>query len=163
MIVVANSSVLIALGSLGRLDLLRQRFPEGICGPAAVWKEVVETGGGRPGAEAVAAAKWIAVEMVKDESRVRGFAQSLDVGEAEALALAVEMSAAVILLDEKDARQTAERLGLAPLGTGGLLIWARRAGLIASLRSELDALRQRGKFRVSDSLYLAALRAVGEA
>lgn len=162
MIVVANSSVLIALGSLGRLELLAQQFPDGIQVPSAVWREVVEAGGDRPGARAVADAKWIAVRGVKDDSRVRGFAQSLDEGEAEALALAVEISASVILLDEKDARHMAERLGFAPLGTVGLLIWARRTGRVASLRVELDSLRFKGKFRVSDSLYATALRAVGE-
>ena len=111
MIVVANSSVLIALGSLGRLDLLERRFPEGIVVPAAVWHEVVETGVGRAGAAAVASAKWITVEAVRDESRVREFFRDLDFGESEALALAMEKSAAIVLLDEKDARQMATQLG----------------------------------------------------
>jgi predicted nucleic acid-binding protein len=160
--VVANSSVLIALGSLGRLDLLERRFPEGILVPTAVWHEVVETGAGRAGAAAVATAKWITVGAVRDESRVKEFSHDLDVGESEALALALEKSAAIVLLDEKDARQMATQLGLAPLGTIGLLIWARRSGLIGSLRQQLDALRRQGKFRISQTLYATALRAVGE-
>jgi hypothetical protein len=162
LIVVANSSVLIALGSLGRLDLLERRFPEGIVVPAAVWHEVVETGAGRAGAAAVASAKWITVEVVRDESRVREFFRDLDLGESEALALAMEKSAAIVLLDEKDARQMTTQLGLAPLGTVGVLIWARRSGFIGSLREQLDALRRQGKFRISQTLYAVALRAVGE-
>ena len=162
MIVVANSSVLIALGSLGRLDLLERRFPEGIVVPAAVWHEVVETGAGRAGAAAVASAKWITVEAVRNESRVREFFRDLDLGESEALALAMEKSAAIVLLDEKDARQMATQLGLAPLGTVGVLIWARRSGFIGSLREQLDALRRQGKFRISQTLYAVALHAVGE-
>ena len=158
----ANSSVLIALGSLGRLDLLERRFPEGIVVPAAFWHEVVETGAGRAGAVAVASAKWITVEAVRDESRVQEFFRDLDLGESEALALAMEKSAAIVLLDEKDARQMATQLGLAPLGTVGMLIWACRSGLIGSLREQLDALRRQGKFRISQTLYAAALRAVGE-
>ena len=93
MIVVANSSVLIALGSLGRLDLLQRRFPERIVIPQAVWQEVVATGAGRPGAVAVATAKWITVEPVSDRARVDGFTSQLDLGESEALALATEKGA----------------------------------------------------------------------
>lgn len=49
--VICNSSVLIALSSIRRLELLEQRFPEGVIIPDAVWREVVETGHGRPGAK----------------------------------------------------------------------------------------------------------------
>ena len=51
---VTNSSGLIALSSIGQLELIHQRFPDGVLLPKAVWKEVVETGAGRPGAEQVA-------------------------------------------------------------------------------------------------------------
>ena len=56
----------------------------------------------------------------------------------------------------------AQRLGLKILGAVGILIWAKRAGLIASLREQLDALRNRAKFRLSQLVYEEALRAVGE-
>lgn len=146
----------------GESNSLVQRFPGGISVPLAVWREVVETGRGRPGANAVATASWISVEAVRDASRARIFALTLDEGESEALALAVEKSADVVLLDEKDARQMAEKIGLAPLGTVGLLVWARRVGLIANLRVELEALRDKVKFRISDALVASALRAAGE-
>lgn len=51
---VSNSSVLIALCSIGQLELLNQKFPDGILLPQAVWQEVVTTGAGQPGAEEVA-------------------------------------------------------------------------------------------------------------
>ena len=57
--------------------------------PTAEWHEVVETGAGRAGADAVATAKWITVEAVRYESRGRKFFRDLDLGEAEALALAM--------------------------------------------------------------------------
>jgi predicted nucleic acid-binding protein len=44
---VANSSVLIALTTIGQLMLLTQRFSEGVLVPQAVWREVVETGKGQ--------------------------------------------------------------------------------------------------------------------
>jgi predicted nucleic acid-binding protein len=61
---VSNSSVLIALGAIEQLELLQQRFPDGILVPIAVWQEVVETGSGRPGAQAVATASFIQVQPI---------------------------------------------------------------------------------------------------
>jgi hypothetical protein len=46
--VISNSSVLIALSGIGCLEHLQHRFPEGVIIPDAVWREVVETGHGRP-------------------------------------------------------------------------------------------------------------------
>jgi predicted nucleic acid-binding protein len=56
---VCNSSVLIGLSSIQRLELLSRRFDEGIWIPEAVWREVVVAGKDRPGADAVSAARWI--------------------------------------------------------------------------------------------------------
>jgi predicted nucleic acid-binding protein len=56
MTAVSNSSVLIALSSIGLLELIHQRFPDGVIIPQAVWREVVETGAGRVGSEQVAKA-----------------------------------------------------------------------------------------------------------
>ena len=148
---VANSSVLIALSAIGQLELLAHRFPEGILIPQAVWREVVETGQGQPGAAQVESVSWITVSAVQDENLVSLLRMELDEGEAEA-----------ILLDEKDARRAARRLGLAVLGTVGVLIWARRAGFIGSLREQLRALQTQGGFRLSQSVYEEALRAVAE-
>jgi predicted nucleic acid-binding protein len=58
---VINSSVLIALSTIGQLPLLNQRFPDGLLLPQAVWKEVVVTGAGQPGAQEVASASWLIV------------------------------------------------------------------------------------------------------
>ena len=159
---VANSSLLIALSAIGRLELLSRRFPEGILIPQAVWREVVETGKGQPGAKKVASAKWITVCEVEDKDCVTLLRRELDEGEAEAIALCREREIEVILLDEKDARRGARRLGLAVLGTVGVLIWAKRVGLITSLREQLDVLQTQGKFRLSQSVCEEALRTVRE-
>ena len=159
---VANSSVLIALSAIGQLELLSRRFPEGILIPQAVWREVVETGKGQPGATEVESVSWITVSTVQDKNLVSLLRMELDEGEAEAIALCCEARAEAILLDEKDARRAARRLGLAVLGTVGVLIWARRAAFVGSLREELRALQTKGKFRLSQSVYEEALRAVAE-
>ena len=85
---VADSSVLIALSSIKLLRVLSQRFPAGVLVPPAVWAEVVETGKGQPGAEAVASASWITVREVADKAFVGLLHGQLDAGEAEAIALA---------------------------------------------------------------------------
>ncbi len=160
--VVCNSSVLISLSLIGQLELIHQRFPAGILIPAAVWQEVVEDGQGRGGAQQVAAASWIEALNVSDNDLVSLLKASLDAGEAEAIVLAKEQRAHVVLLDEKDARVLAGKLGLSVLGTVGILIWAKRTRLIPSLRRQLDELQRVGKFRLSRALYLEALRAAGE-
>ena len=159
---VANSSVLIALAVIDQLALLAERFVDGILVPEAVWREVVETGKGQPGSEAIASASWISRHGVKDKHLVSLLRMELDEGEAEAITLCLDERVEVVLLDEKDARYAAQRLGLKILGAVGILIWAKRAGLIASLREQLDALRNRAKFRLSQLVYEEALRAVGE-
>ena len=160
--VVSNSSVLISLSIIGQLDLLHKRFPDGILIPAAVWHEVVESAQGRAGAKQVAAVRWIEVMSITDTDLVTMLKTSLDTGEAEAIVLAREQNISIVLLDEKDARKVAKKLGLSVLGVVGVLIWAKRAGIIDDLRTQLDALQQQGGFRLSSALYLEALAAVGE-
>jgi len=159
---VANSSVLIALSLIEQLALLPRRFPSGILIPPAVWREVVETGQGRPGSEDIAAAAWVKVCQVADTGFVSLLRAELDEGESEALALARQVRVSVVLLDEKDARRTARRLNLLPLGTVGLLVWGKRIGAVGSLKAQLDILQTRGRFRLSPSVYEQALRMVGE-
>jgi hypothetical protein len=97
---VANSSVLIALGTIKQLALLPRRFPEGVLVPQAVWREVVETGKGQPGSEEMESASWVVVREVKDQGLVSLLCWELDEGEAEAIALAREGKVLVVLLDE---------------------------------------------------------------
>lgn len=160
--VVANASILIGLSSIGRLALLHKRFPDGVLIPPAVWKEVVEQGGERPGAREVVEANWITVRDVTAREIVQLLQMELEEGEAEAIALAHEVGAEIVLLDERDARRAAKQLGLRVLGTVGILLWARRVGKLASLRQALDALQTRAKFRISRTLYERALSEVGE-
>ena len=159
---IANSSVLIALSAIDRLDLLPRRFPDGILVPRAVWREVVETGHGRPGATAVQAAQWITVSDTPPSSTLDLLRTELDDGEAEAIALALKQECTLVLVDEREARRAASRLGLSVLGTVGILIWGRRAGLLPCLRSALDDLVGRGQFHLGSDVYASALRTVDE-
>ena len=146
MIVVANSSVLIALCRIGMLNLLYQKFTEGIFIPEAVWYEVVESGRGQPGSEEVSSSPWIKVKKVKDEKLISLLRIELDEGEAEAIVLASELKADLVLLDEKAARKVAKRLGLQVLGTIGVLIWAKRAGFDRQFERAIRCSSERRKF-----------------
>jgi len=158
---VTNSSVLIALSTIGQLSLLHQRFPEGLLLPQAVWREVVETGADIPGSREVASASWLTRRAITNNALATLLRLELDEGEAEAISLYLEEPVEAILLDEKNARKVARRMGLPVLGTLGILIWAKKNGSIPILREQLDALRL-GKFRLSQLIYQEALNQVGE-
>lgn len=160
--VISNSSVLIALSGISQLELLHQRFPEGVIIPNAVWKEVVEAGHGRIGARKVANAEWITIREIRSHSFAIALQASLDQGEAEVIALGQEIEADLLLLDEKSARNVAIRLQYPVLGTIGLLIWAKRLGMIPNLGDQLALLHVEGGFHLSKTLYEYALQQVGE-
>lgn len=161
--VISDASTLIHLTSIGKLYLLRENF-ERVIVPSAVWREVVIEGESRSGAVEVQQAHhqgWIEILEPGDQTLIRLLAQDLHAGEAEVIALALELNADLVLLDETDARKVAELYELQKTGVVGLLIRAKLQGNITSLRQELDHLRERS-FWISDDLYRQALKTVGE-
>lgn len=160
--VVSNSSALINLARIGRLELLRDLYGE-VCIPEAVWQEAVVKGEGQAGANEIKSAPWIKALRVKNSELVKALRQELDPGEAEAIALTLETQSELLLMDERLGRDTARHLGLAFTGLIGLLVEARRKGLISSIKGELDALRDIAGFRIAESLYWRILRDEKEA
>lgn len=162
--VISDSSPWIALGAIQKLHLLRDFYGTVIV-PPAVWREVVEEGQGRADAMEMvtaSAAGWVQVATPANDLLLQLLKRDLDDGEAEAIALAIEMKADLILLDETEARRIADTYGLKKTGTLGLLVRARKAGKIGSLKDELDRLRGTASFRLADRLYQQALATVGE-
>ena len=162
--VVSDSSTLIHLAAIGRIALLKE-FCGHVMVPPAVWREVVDQGGGRAGAVEVEQARqagWIEVTVPENAALVRLLRRDLDDGESEVIALAVEQGSSLVLLDESDARRIADLYGLRKTGTVGLLIRARQNGRIDSLAAELDKLLHHGGFWIEERLYDRALKAVGE-
>jgi uncharacterized protein len=88
-------------------------------------------------------------------------AQLLDPGEAEVVALALELGTKDVVQDDLDARRFARRSGLQPVGTLGLLLAARRAGIIQAVSPEIETLREAG-FHASDALVQRILAEAGE-
>lgn len=162
--VVCDSSTLIHLSAIGHLPLLRV-FYGTLTVPAAVWREVVEQGMGRPGVRDVVTAHqegWLEISASVNKPLLLSLQQALDDGEAEVIALAVEQRASLVLLDESEARRIAGVFGLEKTGAIGVLIKAKVEGKIPSLKPELDKLREVSGFWIDDRLYQRALDAVGE-
>jgi predicted nucleic acid-binding protein len=122
-----------------------------------VWDELNAEGKRWPGAENVAAAKWVRRHTTQNKTLVKALRRDLDWGEAESIALALELDATLLLLDEKEGRHIAERLGLHVVGVVGVLLEAKTKGVIDRMRPHLDALRQTAGFFLSESVYQRAL------
>jgi len=161
MIIVSDSSPLMALSVIGKLHLLQKRFGK-VTIPEAVRTKIAVDGRDKKGTDDILKADWIKTESVQNLLLAKSLEKDIDYGESEAIALAVEMNADIILLDDKLARNMASGFGLKILGTVGILIWAKRAGLIDLLGTELDTLLTKANFRLSQDLIRMALREVGE-
>jgi hypothetical protein len=83
-------------------------------------------------------------------------------GEAEAIALATDLNAEIVLIDEQEGRQLASKTGLAVTGVLGVLPRAKRAGEITAVKPEVDLLRSKAHFFVSAALEREILAAAGE-
>ncbi len=123
---------------------------------------VVISGAGQPGAEDVGQANWIGRVSVEDHNFVQALRQDLDAGEAEAIALALAIGADLLLMDERLGRETAFHFGLRCFGLVGVLVEAKHKGLIPSVKTRLDAMRDMSGFRLSSALYARVLRDQGE-
>jgi hypothetical protein len=160
-IVVGDASPLIALSAVARLDLLRELFGTVLI-PEAVYVEIVKSGAGLPGAKEVDEAEWITPRAVGNTGFVKVLGLDLDPGESEAIVLALETGADLLLMDERKARRTATRLGLKVAGTLGFLVLAKQAGLLQEIRPVLDALIKQAGLRIGTGVYQQTLHLAGE-
>lgn len=161
MIVVSDTSPIIALATVGRLSLLRELYGEVLIPEMVRW-EIAEAGAGEPGAREVEESDWIIPCAASDRRLVEGLSRVLDRGEAEAIALAVERNSDLLLVDERRARRNALRLGVRVIGVLGILIEAKNTGLVREIRSIIDNLVSEAGFRVAPRIVDQVLRIVGE-
>ena len=142
---VVNATPLISLALLGRLSLLKEMFAEVIV-PRAVYKEVIQGGTGKPGADALAEANWLKVVSVDVSITIEPLLLGLDAGELEVLLLARQIKADWVIIDERLARRVAFALGLPVKGTLGILLAAVLAGLLSKQEAldDLHKLVERG-------------------
>ena len=148
LLAVTNSTCLIGLERIGRLDLLPQVFST-VFAPPTVATEVRTP------------ASWLRIQAVQNSAVVATLKTQMDSGEAEAIALAMELGDVLLILDDKKARRVAGQIGLKVIGTVGMLLRAKRAGVIAEVKPLLTELLQ-ANFRISDGIIQEALRLSGE-
>jgi predicted nucleic acid-binding protein len=146
-VVVSDSSPLIILWQIGRLELLSQVFDRVVV-PPAVEREVAPSLRGLP--------SWVDLLTAPPLLEV-----DLGPGEREAIALAPATAANYLIVDDLPARRLATQLGLRITGSAGLLVRARRLGLIDAVRPDLDAIIASGLY-LSRRVYLDVLASVGK-
>jgi predicted nucleic acid-binding protein len=157
--VVSNTSPLLNLSIIGHLDLVRTQFDRVLIPPAVLDELHIDSS--RPGAGKLKNAigeGWISVQDVTDAALIRTLRRDLDQGEAEAIALAMELDASLILLDEQEGRKRARTLDLPITGAIGILLQADRNGRLSSLRDALDRLEDDAGFWIAPSLRERVLR-----
>ena len=153
MLVVSNTSPILNLAVIGLLDLLRIQFGD-VLVPEAVIKELRldEDMQGNDLIREALASGWLVVCPVADRQKVQLLARELDFGESEAIALALERDASLILLDETEGRAAARGLGLTVTGILGVVKKAHISGAIDSLEKVIVDLRDRAGFHLSDGI-----------
>ncbi len=161
MIVVSDTSPVINHAIVGKLDLLRQLYSRVVI-PCAVYDEVAVKGKGQPGASEVQSSGWIDVQAPADQAAVTVLELEVDPGEAEAIALAIELQADLLLMDERKGRVIAARVGLQTIGLLAVLIEAKRQGLLVAVKPILDDLIAKAGFWIRQELYHQVLLAAQE-
>jgi predicted nucleic acid-binding protein len=159
-IVVSDSSALISLARVGWITLLPKLFGTVLI-PEAVCAELENSNPDSP-ARNLRAEPWLKVIAVKRQSEVATLLVDLDRGEAEAVILALEQKADTLLVDERRAREFARRKGLTIIGALGVLVQAKRRGLVQEIGPITARMRTQGRFWVSEALEEQVLRSVGE-
>ena len=162
-IVVSNTSLIRALAHLNRLDLLQAPYGD-VWVPPAVVEELRSPPSAHIPAVVASDIPGVFIREPVDKVAVLELrAQRLDAGESEAIVLALEMRASDVLVDDKLARVTAQRMGLRVTGAVGVLVEAKRAGLVPAIKPLIDSLRNDLQFFISDALRTEALQRATEA
>ena len=155
MIAVSNTSPLVLLDKADQLWILGKLFGK-VFIPSAVDTEWL-----RPGGYVVP--QWLSVATLSQDAVAiaKDLYQKIDKGEAEAIALFTSMKADLLLIDDLNGRRQAKAMGLPVVGTLGILIAAKRKGLIPEITAALEILKQH-RFYVSDEVLKRALILAGE-
>ena len=157
MIVVSDTSPLNYLEQIDRLGLLRSLFGEVLIPPSVdrEWRHGFSDS--RAGYQ-----EWLHVAEPRDHAAVTSLLAVLDAGEAEAIVLAEERHAELLIIDEEDGRAAAVERGLTITGVLGVLVRARMAGIIPAVRPEIDRLLFETNFYCDRSLLNRVLALAGE-
>lgn len=163
MIVISDTSAITNLAAIQHLQLLYQLYNQ-VTIPEAVYRELVEIDPPVPGTLEVQTVPWFEVRQVSNRQAIERLQLDvrLDLGESEAIALALELNADLLLIDERRGRAEADRLGVRITGLLGILVEAKQKKLVVAVKPLMDALITTSDFRVSSALYHQILDIVDE-
>lgn len=156
--VITNNTPLVALWSVGKLELLRELFGE-VWAPQAVCDEFLAAEPALRQAT-LESSPWIHCISLQDPQHVAVYI-GIDRGESEVLALAEESEPRLVIMDELRGRRYAKRLGLPLTGTLGILLLAKERGLISAVEPLTEALLKAGLY-LTPELIEKALTLAGE-
>ena len=146
---VANSTPLISLHGIGKLDILSKMYAN-IYIPNGVYEEVCIDGD--IDKSTLLSFPNFSIQNVVNNNAKRYFKTALHKGEVEVMILAEELNADICIIDDKLAREYAKHLGLTLTGTLGLLVKAKERGLLESVTSCMDSMIQ-NEIYISKFLY----------
>jgi len=161
MIVVSDTSVICNLFFISHLDLLSKLF-ENVIIPPKVLAELIELEKFGYDIEPITTASFLRVETPENKKLIAKLMVELDEGEAEAIALALELNADLILIDETKGRSIAQNVGLEITGLLGILLRAKQNGLIPKVKPVLDDLINISNFFISNKVYQLILTKADE-
>ena len=147
--IISDTSCIILLDKIGELDILRKLF-----GTIITTSEVAEEFG-QP------LPSWFQIRQPKDKNYQLLIESFVDEGEASAIALALESGNGLLIIDDRKGRKLARQLGLSIIGTIGIIVDAKLAGIIPSVKPVLVKIRTTN-FRITETLELLILRKAGE-
>lgn len=161
---IINSTPIIGLSILGKLFLLADLF-EKVYVPEAVYKEIIHSDSpniyGRDELKRMIGDELFQLYRVNNSELVKKLYGKLHEGELEVVVGAKELDLKYVAIDEHAARSLAKTFQLQPIGTIGILILAKKNGLISEVRSSLDILVKHD-FYISKNLYQKALTQADE-
>lgn len=158
--IIVNSTPIISLCSIGRIELLKNMY-EKIYIPYGVYEEVCIEGSSKVGANLIEKNSFIIINKIQNEEAKRFFKTSLHKGEVEVMILAEEMKADLCIIDDLLARKYAKYLGLQVTGTLGILLKAKEYGLIKEVKPYLNDLISNGIY-ISEKIYDSVTNLAGE-
>jgi predicted nucleic acid-binding protein len=158
--VVVNTTPLIALSYLGRLDLLKTLYGK-IVIPDAVYRELSVKEDSVCKRFVDESLDWICIKKIKNEMARAMYKTQLHEGEVEVMILAQEINADVVVIDDANAKKHAKYLGLPVTGTLGVLIKAKREGYLSEIKPLLQQLLENNIY-ISDKIIDLCLKQVGE-
>lgn len=151
MIIVSDTTAISNLVQIGEIDLLPKIYGE-VTIPSGVYDELLVLADLDIPIDKVLASNWLSIRTVEATDLYRDLLTELDMGEAESIALAIELQADYLLIDEKKGRKIALEKNLQIIGTLGIIIEAKKLGHVDNIQQKMDDLRNIG-FWISEQLY----------